>query len=147
LQYVTPAGWYLAQARSGLADIWTTPVVDAGASVFDLDLRYEPGGARLDGMLLHADGTAVPNGFFCFASEDAARRAQPGGAACQRTAPDATYRSSWLSPGTWRLWGFPKRPAERPASDEFAARYGAQAQKVEVKPETARLRVNLRTIE
>ena len=97
-------------------------------------------------MLLHADGTAVPNGFFC-SSEDAARRAQPGGAACQRTAPDATYRSSWLSPGTWRIWGFPKRPAEQQASDEFAARYGTQAQKVEVKAATARVRVSLRIIE
>jgi hypothetical protein len=41
------------------------------------------------------------------------------------------------------LWGFAKRPTERPASAEFDARYGAQAGRVEIQAGSGTLRANL----
>lgn len=146
-----PAPWYVVSAwheEEDLLDKWLLPLAarqyDAPAE-FVVEIRQ--GGTALQGMIVNENDEPVPNGAMCAVAADPARRRQPGGAFCVRADGGGAYRSRWMSPGNWMVWGYTKKPHENPASPAFQDKYERSAQRLTV-PEDGELgRIALLAVE
>ena len=121
------APWYIVSARHDNEDLlhdWILPLAqrqyDAPA---ELVIEIRQGGAALEGVVINERSEPVPNGAMCASAADPNRRRQPGGAFCVRADGDGTYRTRWMSPGQWKVWGFTKKPHDNPASPAFEEKY------------------------
>lgn len=134
---VEPAeGWYLdsitQRSMDRLKDSSPAWPILIQPQHLDIEIDLQRGGAALKGVVSNKKSEPVANAAVCAVSNEAWRRAQPGGAFCVRADSDGKFRSRWLAPGPWRLWAFPKTPFERPGSEAFETRYGSAARKLEV---------------
>ena len=135
-QVQAPEPWYVASARRGDVDLLEKQVLTLAErrlenqAEFVVEIRQ--GGTAIEGRIVNKKSEPLAGGAMCALAEAPARRAQPGGAFCVRADSDGAFRSSWLSPGDWKVWALTRKPRDSPASAAFQEKYERQGQKLTV---------------